>query len=53
MRSPKDLTDSFVHVYNQRDRMALRALLAPVLEYVRPGGVILTTPDDVMAQYER
>jgi hypothetical protein len=53
MRSPKDLTDSFVHVYNQRDRMALRSLLAPVLEYVRPGGVILTTPDDVMAQYER
>ncbi len=53
MPTPKELTDRFIHAYNQRDRVALRALLPPVLEYVRPGGGKLTTADEVMAQYER
>jgi ketosteroid isomerase-like protein len=42
-----------MHAYNERDRVALRALLPPVLEYVRPGGGKLTTAEEVMAQYER
>ena len=53
MPTPKELTDRFIHAYNQRDRVAMRALLSPVLEYVRPGGGKLTTADEVMAQYER
>src|SRR5262249_30813399 len=53
MPTSKELTDRFIRAYNARDRMALRAMLAPVLEYVRPGGAILSTPDEVMAQYER
>ena len=53
MPTPKELTARFIHAYNQRDREALRALLAPVLEYVRPGGAKLTTAEEVMAQYER
>ena len=31
----------------------MRALLAPELEFVRPGGGTLRTADEVMAQYER
>jgi ketosteroid isomerase-like protein len=53
MPTPKELTDRFMHAYNQRDRAAMRALLPPVLEYVRPGGGKLTTAEEVMAQYER
>ena len=53
MPTSKELTDRFIRAYNARDRMAIRAMLAPVLEYVRPGGARLTTPDEVMAQYER
>jgi ketosteroid isomerase-like protein len=53
MPTPKELTARFMHAYNQRDRVALRALLPPVLEYVRPGGGKLTTAEEVMAQYER
>jgi ketosteroid isomerase-like protein len=53
MPTPKELTARFIQAYNQRDREALRALLPPVLEYVRPGGGRLTTADAVMAQYER
>jgi ketosteroid isomerase-like protein len=53
MPTPKELTARFIHAYNQRDREALSALLAPVLEYVRPGGAKLTTAEEVMAQYER
>ena len=53
MPTPRELTERFIHAYNQRDREALRALLPPVLEYVRPGGGKLTTAEEVMAQYER
>ena len=53
MPTPKEFTDRFIHAYNQRDRIAIRALLPPVLEYVRPGGGKLTTAEEVMAQYER
>ena len=53
MPTPRELTARFMHAYNQRDREALRTLLAPVLEYVRPGGGKLTTAEEVMAQYER
>jgi ketosteroid isomerase-like protein len=53
MPSPKDLTGRFMTAYNERDREALRALLAPELEYVRPGGGTLRTADEAMAQYER
>jgi ketosteroid isomerase-like protein len=53
MPTPKELTARFMHAYNQRDRVALRALLPPVLEYVRPGGGKLATAEEVMAQYER
>lgn len=53
MPSSKDLTGRFMDAYNERDREALRAMLAPELEYVRPGGGTLRTADEVMAQYER
>jgi ketosteroid isomerase-like protein len=53
MPTPRELTARFMHAYNQRHREALRALLPPVLEYVRPGGGKLTTAEEVMAQYER
>src|SRR5262249_22105721 len=53
MPTPKELTDHFIRAYNARARVAIRAMLAPVLGYVRPGGARLTTPDEVMAQYER
>jgi ketosteroid isomerase-like protein len=53
MSTPRELTERFIDAYNQRDRVAVRAMLAPVLEYVRPGGETLTSADEVMAQYER
>ena len=53
MPAPKELTGRFMDAFNQRDRVAMRALLAPVLEYVRPGGGTLRTAEEVMAQYER
>ena len=53
MPTPKELTERFIRAYNSRDRVAIRAMLAPVLDDVRPGGTALTTPDEVMAQYER
>ena len=53
MPTPKELTTRYMHANNHRDREALRALLAPVLEFVRPGGGKLTTAEEVMAQYER
>jgi hypothetical protein len=53
MPTSKELTNRFIRAANARDRMAIRAMLTPVLEYVRPGGPRLTTPDEVMAQYER
>ena len=53
MPTSKELTDRFIRAYNARDKVAIRAMLAPVLEYVRPGGGTLTTPEEVVAQYER
>lgn len=53
MPTPKELTIRFMDAFNERDRVALRALLAPVLDYVRPGGGTLRTSDAVMDQYER
>src|SRR5262245_57616758 len=53
MPTAKELTTRYMHANNQRVREALRALLAPVLEFVRPGGGKLTTAEEVMAQYER
>jgi hypothetical protein len=53
MPTPKELSDRFIRAYNERDRVAIRELLPPVLEYVRPGGGKLTTAEEVMAQYER
>jgi ketosteroid isomerase-like protein len=53
MASAQELTLRFMDGFNNRDRSAIRALLAQRLEYVRPGGGLLTTPDEVMAQYER
>jgi ketosteroid isomerase-like protein len=52
MPAPRDLTARFMEAYNRRDHDALRALLAPELEYVRPGGGVLRTADEVMGQYE-
>ena len=43
MPTPRELTG----------REALRALLPPQLEYVRPGGGTLRTADEVIDQYER
>jgi hypothetical protein len=51
--TPKELSDRDIRAYNERDRVAMCALLPPVLEYVRPGGGKLTTAEEVMAQYER
>jgi ketosteroid isomerase-like protein len=53
MPTPKELTIRFMDAFNERDRVAMRALLAPVLDYVRPGGGTLRTADAVMDQYER
>ncbi|NVM24024.1 MAG: nuclear transport factor 2 family protein [Desulfobacterales bacterium] len=50
--TPLAQSQAFIDAYNRRDADALRALLAPDLEYVRPGPVTLTTTDEVMAQYE-
>ena len=52
MPTPLEHSQAFIDAYNRRDADALRALLAPELEYVRPGPVTLTTPDEVMTQYE-
>jgi ketosteroid isomerase-like protein len=53
MPTPKELSDRYIRAYNERDRVAIRELLAPVLEFIRPGGGKLTTAEEVMAQYER
>jgi ketosteroid isomerase-like protein len=53
MASAQELTLRFMDGFNNRDRSTMRALLAERLEYVRPGGGLLRTPDEVMAQYER
>jgi ketosteroid isomerase-like protein len=53
MPMPKELSDRYIRAYNERDRVAMRALLPPVLEFVRPGGGKLTSAEAVMAQYER
>ena len=53
MPTPRQLTASFMDAFNRRDRLGLRALLAPDLEFVRPGGGTLRTADEVIAQYER
>jgi hypothetical protein len=53
MPTPKELSDRFIRAYNERDRVAICALLPPVFEHVRPGGGKLTTAEEVMAQYER
>jgi ketosteroid isomerase-like protein len=53
MPTPKELSNRLIRAYNERDRVAIRQLLPPVLEYVRPGGGKLTTAEEVMAQYER
>ncbi len=52
MSTPAELTARFIIAFNGRDRAGLRDLLAPELEYIRPGGAVLTTPDAVLAQYE-
>ena len=49
----RELTLRFMDAYNRRDRAAMRAMLPPALEYVRPGGTRLRTADEVMEQYER
>jgi len=51
--TPTELTLRFMDAFNARDRAAIRAMLAPDLEYVRPGGGVLRTADAVMDQYER
>jgi SnoaL-like domain len=48
-----ELTLRFMDAHNRRDRTAMRAMLPPALEYVRPGGGRLRTADEVMEQYER
>jgi ketosteroid isomerase-like protein len=52
MPTPADLTARFVAAFNARDGASLRAMLAPELEFIRPGGAVLRTPDAVLAQYE-
>jgi hypothetical protein len=53
MQAPSELSARFVEAYNQRNREGMRTMLSPTLEYVRPGGEVLSTSDQVMAQYER
>lgn len=50
--TPLEHSQAFIDAYNRRNVEELRSLLAPELEYIRPGPVTLTTPDEVMAQYE-
>ncbi len=52
MSTPAELTARFIAAFNARDRAMLRALLAPELEFIRPGGAVLTTAGAVLAQYE-
>lgn len=52
MQTPLEHSQAFIDAYNRRDADALRSLLAPELEYVRPGPVTLSTANEVMAQYE-
>lgn len=53
MPIPTELSRRFIDAYNRRDRTALRELLAPDLDYVRPRGGRLRTAGEVMDQYER
>jgi hypothetical protein len=53
MQTPSELSARFIEAYNQRNGERMRAMLAPTLEYVRSGGEVLRTSDQVMAQYER
>jgi len=50
--TPLEHSQALINAYNRRDAEALRSLLAPKLEYIRPEAITLTTPDEVMAQYE-
>lgn len=52
LQTPLEHSQAFIDAYNRRDADALRSLLAPELEYVRPGPVTLSTVDEIMAQYE-
>jgi len=53
MPTPEELTGRFMRAFTDRDRVALRAILPPELEFVRQGGGTLRTADEVVAQYER
>jgi ketosteroid isomerase-like protein len=50
--TPLELSQAYINAYNRGDEEALRSLLAPELEWIRPGPVTLTKPDEVMAKYE-
>jgi ketosteroid isomerase-like protein len=47
----EDNSRAFIDAYNQRDAEAMRAMLAPDIEYVRPGPEVLNGVDEVMARY--
>jgi ketosteroid isomerase-like protein len=51
--TPAGLTRRFMDAYNRRDAQALRDMLPRELEYVRPGGGVLRTADEVIGQYGR
>ena len=53
MPTPQELTGPFLDAFNQRDRLALRALLAPARVHARPAGGALGMAGEVMAQSER
>ena len=36
MPTPKELSDRYIRAYNERDRVAIRALLPPVLDPLGP-----------------
>lgn len=48
-----DLSRAFISAYNRRDADAMRALLHPEIEYIRPGGRTRESAAHVIAAYEK
>lgn len=53
VRSPGELSATFLEAYNARDADTMRSLLAPEVAYIRPGPTRFTGIPEIMDRYRR
>lgn len=53
MRTPAELSQTFLEAYNRRDGETMKAMLAPEVVYIRPGPTRIAGVEAIMDRYQR